>query len=286
MIYLLIVSFLIYIAYYNQSNYLNFILTFCLVMGIVSILYTIIVALFIRLDVKAEAVPCYKGGSKRIIIKNNLFFSPALNIKTTVYNKHFSKKIGHYSYRVDSSDLACSIPANECGDIEVRVDSFVIKSPFELFKMTRHTKYRPVYRVYPSPSSFKDEEVKKITIKGEGEPVNLPGGDYQEIYEIRPIQEGDNLRYIHPALSAKYDQYMIKVGSESQRKIATYEIEEQKSFIDVIPQLEKVYAIYNEYSKTLEYQFFVKYKFDYYNICDNTSLISLFDLVYEGYLKK
>ena len=285
MIYLTILILLVYIGYYNQSVYLNYTLAFCILLGLLSIIYTIIISFFIDIAISTDNEICFRNDKKRISLINKLELCPSIVVQIIIYNKHLNKIIEKKKIKLNDKKLLYELSSLECGDIEVTIDKIIIKGIFGLLRVHKKINNKLIYRVYPKATFYTEEDIKKTMIIGEGEPINKTGSDYQEIYEIRPFQTGDDLRYIHPALSNKFNNYMVKVGSETRRSIATYKLVKENSFIEIVRKLEVINAIYRDLSNKNEYIFFVQYEQDYYNISDIKALISLFDLVYQEYIK-
>lgn len=285
MMYLLIVSLLIYAAYNNQTTYINYLLLLCLLLGIISILFTIITSFTIKLDLHIDKEICYKNQGKKITFTSSSFIHPTAVVKVSLYNKQLKRKQGSYYIDVKTDGATYYLPTEECGDYELTTKKYSIKGFFGLFRIKKKFYNHDNFRVYPKPSSFTKDDIKELILTGDGEPINKKGGDYQELYEIRPIQPGDNLRYVHPSLSAKFGEYMVKVGSETQRKLMLYEMKETKDFYESINDLRKISAMYEELCKDYNNYFCVKFKNNWYIILNNRALFGLFDLVYEEFEK-
>lgn len=285
MIFIIIVFIFLYAAYNNQTTQINYFLIFCLIVSLISIIYTIIVSFFINLDVQIDKKICYKNDNKYIFFKSSSFLHPAITVKTVLYNKQYKRKLGTYHFKIKNDISKCHLAAEECGDLEVIINSYVIKGFFGIFRLRKKFKRRYSFKAYPKPGKYNKSDIKELVLTGDGEPINKKGGDYQELYEIRPIQPGDNLRFVHPALSAKFGEYMIKVGSETQRKLLLYEIKEEKQFDDIVFELKKVSAMFNDICMEQNNYFCVKYKNNWYIILNERSLYGLFDLIYKEYLK-
>lgn len=285
MMYLLIVSLLIYAAYNNQTTYINNLLLLCFLLGIVSILCTIITSFTIKLDLQIDKEICYKNQGKKITFTSSPFLHPTVVVKVTLYNKQLKRKQGSYYINVKTDGAEYYLPTEECGDYEMYIKKYTVKGFFGIFRINKKYFFQSNFKVYPKSSSYKKEEIKELLLSGDGEPINKKGGDYQELYEIRPIQPGDNLRYVHPSLSAKFGEYMIKVGSETQRKLLLYEMKDTDAFLVSINDLRKISAMYTDLCKDSNNYFCVKYKNNWYIILNNRSLFGLFDLVYKDFEK-
>ncbi len=60
------------------------------------------------------------------------------------------------------------------------------------------------------------------------------GDDYSEIFEIRFYREGDELKHIHWNMSSKFQEFLVKVGSEplQERWLLMMEYKENNDFYD------------------------------------------------------
>lgn len=285
MIFLSLLLLLVFAAYNNQTTYINYLLIVCALLGTISIIYTIISSFFVNIDAEIDKEICYKNGEKKIVFTSSSFLHPRIVTKAVLVNKQLHKKMGSYYIDVKTDGCIFSFPAEECGDIEVIFNSYYLKGFFGLFQIRKSFKRKYVFKVYPKPSEFNKEDIKELVLSGDGEPINKRGGDFQELFEIRPIQPGDNLRYIHPSLSAKFGEYMIKVGSDTQRRLLLYSIKNTDDFSDVVLELRKISAIYNEVCKDQNNYFCVEFNYNWYIVLNDRSLFGLFDLVYKEYIK-
>lgn len=285
MIFLLILLLLFYAAYVNQTTYINYFLAFCFLISIVSLIYTIISSTTIKIDAKLDKDVCYKYGTKKIFFTSSSFLHPTIYVKVILFNKQLHKKQGVYTVKVKTDGCTYLLPAEECGDIDVIINTYTLKGFLGIFRIRRKFYRRFNYKVYPKIKEFNKDDIKELLLSNDGEPINRKGEDYQEIYEIRPIRPGDNLRYVHPSLSAKFDQYMIKDGSKTLRKLILYEFNNIERFTQVTNELGKIRAIFNEVCKDNNNYFCVKFKYNWYIILNDRSLFGLFDLIYKEYIK-
>lgn len=285
MIFLLIVSLLIYAAYSNQTTYINYLLAFCIVLSIISIICSLIAYFTTHIDVEIDKDICLINGDKNLFFYSSSFLHPSIIVKARLYNKQLKKKQGVYYINVKTDGCVYNLPTDVYGDIDVMINSYTLKGFLGLIRIKKRFKKHLSYKVYPRAGKYEKSDVKELIITGEGEPINKKGGDYQELFEVRPIQPGDDLRHIHSSLSAKYGEYMIKVGSESQRNLILYDLEKKEAFEDMIFELKKISAIFDDTCKDNKYYFYVKYKYNWYIVINERSLYGLFDLVYEDYIE-
>lgn len=285
MSFLLIVSLLIYAAYYNQTTYINYLLAFCIILSIISIICSLIAYFTTNIDVEIDKDICLLHGDKKIHFTSFSFLHPSIIVKARLYNRQLKKKQGTYYINVKTDGCIYNLPTDTYGDIDVVINSYTLKGFLGLIRIRKRFKKSLNYKVYPRAGKYEKSDIKELVLTGDGEPINKKGGDYQELFEVRPIQPGDDLRHIHPSLSAKYDEYMIKVGSESQRNLILYDLKKNESFEDMIFELKKISAIFNDVCRDSKYYFYVKYKYNWYIVVNERSLYGLFDLVYEDYVK-
>lgn len=285
MIYFFIILVLLLVSYFNNNIYINYLLAFCYLSAIVSFIYTIYI--YIKLKVDIDVVSEYtneRDNIKVIVDSCNMPFRSTIVGVFTLYNKQLNQVEGKYYRTFKSDEDIIYIPVSNCGDLEVRINKIGVSSLFGI--ITLYKKYNKTYdiKVYPRPISEIEYDSKHILIKNNGQPANLKGEDYSEIYEIRPFRDGDDLRHIHPALSQKFDQYMIKVGSDNQSDLLLYEMPNQNSFYGVIKELRKISQIYKDNCDDITKYFCIKYKYTWHIILNKRSLYGFYDMVYGDYL--
>ena len=287
MIFFFITLVLLFISYFNNNIYISYLLTFCIICALLSIVYSLY--MFFKLKIDLDVVSEYtseRDEIKVVVDKCNMVNRPTIIGVFTLYNRQLKRKEEKYYISFKNDEDTIYIPVSNCGDLEVTINSIGISGLFGLFILFKKYNKKFDIKVYPRPVSEIEYESKRILIKNNGQPANIKGDDYSEIYEIRPFRDGDDLRHIHPALSQKFDEYMIKVGSENQSDLLLYEMSETNSFYAVIKELRKVSQIYKDNCDDITKYFCIKYKYNWHIILNKRSLYGFYDMVYGDWINE
>ncbi len=172
------------------------------------------------------------------------------------------------------------------GTIEVKIPYVEVFGIFGIFRIRRRTGFKTRVNVYPCEGPSPDKYVRVSYIHGGGEIQNVKGDDYSEIFEVRPIQEGDDLRHVHRQLSAKYDEYIIKVGSDSRRQVFNYYLEDGLPFPEMSVRIAQMVTLRKSLDKEEDALMAAAYKGRFYVIAVDSQLYDLADRIYEEYLPK
>lgn len=291
MIYFLILVLLFVASYINQTSFINYLLVLYLLSGLLSFIYSIYVSIATKIDINISKDICKEKSEHTIFINiSNVLFHPQINITFSLYHKQLKTKIANYTIKCFSDENTYYIPIEKCGDYIIKVKKIRVKGLFNFIYIpkikNKQLKQEIELKVYPKASKYSQEDIKKLKLNGDGEPINKRGNDFQELYEIRPLEYGDDLRYIHASLSAKFNQYMIKVGSETERNFIIFEAPFKEDFMAEIIELRKLIAIYDDCIKDSSIYFCVKYNFNWFVILNTRSLLGFIDHVYERYINE
>ena len=98
------------------------------------------------------------------------------------------------------------------------------------------------------------------------------------------MQQGDDMRYVHRQLSAKFDEYIIKVGSDSRRHVYNYYVENGLDFPEMSVRVAQMFTL----RKTLELEegamMTAAYRGRIVPIAIDQQLYELADRIYEDYI--
>lgn len=170
------------------------------------------------------------------------------------------------------------------GTIELSIAYAEVFGIFGVLRLKKKDLFRERFNVYPAEGLSPDRHMRVSYLPEGGEVLNAKGSDMTEIYEVRPLQEGDDLRHVHRQLSAKYDEYIIKVGSDSRRPVYEYQIEEGLSFPEASDRIAQLFTL----RRTLDMEegalMAASYRGRSYEIFHEPQLYALADAVYEDYL--
>ena len=170
------------------------------------------------------------------------------------------------------------------GTVRLAVDRVKIKSLFGTFSIRKKVNYEKIFSVYPKKAPVNYNHVRKAYIPGEGEILNAKGDDYTEIYEVRPIQDGDDLKHVHRALSAKYDEYIIKVGSDSRKAQYSFYLGDGEEFSVMLNLLGQLTELREKLIKDEGAYITAVYKGGIKELVYDSQLYELIDEVYADYL--
>ena len=241
LIFLLILLFALKFNY--QVTYLDYLIGFVLLISLVSLGLCIYIKKALVLEIEADD-RWYKEGESiklKMMIDAPSFhteIAPVVELK----NLQTGEVLKEGSPCEDSGSNY-EFKDLKPGTQRLSVEKVVISGLFGLLKLSKKVGYEKVFNVYPKKEPVNYRYVRKSFIPGEGETLNAKGDDYTEIFEVRPLQEGDDLKHVHRALSAKYDEYIVKVGSDSRKSYYTFYLNEGENFevmVNFLGQLEEL----------------------------------------------
>ena len=241
LIFLLILLFALKFNY--QVTYLDYLIGFVLLISLVSLGLCIYIKKALVLEIDADD-RWYKEGES---IKLKMMID-APSFHTDIVPVVELKNLQTGEVLKEGSPCEDSGSNYEFKDLKpgtqrLSVEKVVISGLFGLLKLSKKVGYEKVFNVYPKKEPVNYRYVRKSFIPGEGETLNAKGDDYTEIFEVRPLQEGDDLKHVHRALSAKYDEYIVKVGSDSRKSYYTFYLNEGENFevmVNFLGQLEEL----------------------------------------------
>ena len=241
LIFLLILLFALKFNY--QVTYLDYLIGFVLLISLVSLGLCIYIKKALVLEIEADD-RWYKEGEN---IKLKMMID-APSFHTEIVPVVELKNLQTGEVLKEGSPCEDSGSNYEFNDLKpgtqrLSVEKVVISGLFGLLKLSKKVGYEKVFNVYPKKEPVNYRYVRKSFIPGEGEVLNAKGDDYTEIFEVRPLQEGDDLKHVHRALSAKYDEYIVKVGSDSRKSYYTFYLNAGENFevmVNFLGQLEEL----------------------------------------------
>ena len=241
LIFLLILLFALKFNY--QVTYLDYLIGFVLLISLVSLGLCIYIKKALVLEIEADD-RWYKEGEN---IKLKMMID-APSFHTEIVPVVELKNLQTGEVLKEGSPCEDSGSNYEFKDLKpgtqrLSVEKVVISGLFGLLKLSKKVGYEKVFNVYPKKEPVNYRYVRKSFIPGEGEVLNAKGDDYTEIFEVRPLQEGDDLKHVHRALSAKYDEYIVKVGSDSRKSYYTFYLNAGENFevmVNFLGQLEEL----------------------------------------------
>lgn len=138
--------------------------------------------------------------------------------------------------------------------------------------------------VYPAACTLNPGNLRQRSIVSEGDVMMEKGDDYHELYEIRPFEEGDDLRHLHRSLSARYGDYIIKVGSGQRHLLFTFMLKDEKEFARMKQELGQLYSLCQQVIGKNSDGFLLTYRGQDRQIYAWTQFYDFIDGVYRRYV--
>ena len=194
-----------------QTVYLDYLISFVLLISLVSLGICLVVKKLLILDIDADDRWFKEGDSIKLkmMIDSPSFHTdiiPIVELKCLQTSETQTQVLP-----CEDSGTVFEFRDLKPGTMVLSVEKVRVSGFFGLVKLYKKLGFEKQFNVYPKKAPVNYRYVRKTFIPGEGEILNAKGDDYTEIFEVRPIQEGDDLKHAHRALSAKYDEYIIKI---------------------------------------------------------------------------
>ena len=143
-----------------------------------------------------------------IHLKNKKKFFPSFLLK--VKSEYFSEV---FTY-VDCENIATKTTVMvfpQRGFVNIDLIKISSKFPFNFFERYSYINTNLKFLIYPEPIKKNFHYLKPENgTKGFNDTQNVQGDNSNEIHKIRNFLQGDNFKFIHWKLSAKYDKLMVK----------------------------------------------------------------------------
>ena len=267
-----------------QTVYLDYLIAFVLLISLVSLGICLVVKKLLILDIDADDRWFKEGDSIKLkmMIDSPSFHTdiiPIVELKClqTLETQTQVLPCGDNGTVFEFRDL-------KPGTMVLSVEKVRVSGFFGLVKLYKKLGFEKQFNVYPKKAPVNFRYVRKTFIPGEGEVLNAKGDDYTEIYEVRPLQEGDDLKHAHRALSAKYDEYIIKVGSDSRKALYTYYLGDGEEFSVMLDLLGQVAELREKMIKDEGAYITAIYKGVQKELVFDSQLYELIDEVYRDYI--
>jgi uncharacterized protein (DUF58 family) len=281
---LIFLALLFILKFNSPAVFLDYLIGLVLVLCAASVLYTLWVArsLHVQVDTGPDSVHEGEDISVTVRVSSPEFFGK-LRACFSLHNLQRSKSSSEKRI-ITEHRTEFRFSGSETGTIELSVPYVEIYGVFGVFRIRRRDLFAARVNVYPNPGPSPDRHVRMVYIPGDGETHNAKGDDYTEIFELRPLQEGDSLRHVHRQLSAKYDEYIIKVGSDSRRKVYNYYIENGLDFPEISDRIAEMFTLLRSLDMEDGSLMAASYKGRFYAMVNMTQLYGLTDRIYADYL--
>jgi uncharacterized protein (DUF58 family) len=267
-----------------QTVYLDYLISFVLLISLVSLGICLVVKKLLILDIDADDRWFKEGDSIKLkmMIDSPSFHTdiiPIVELKCLQTSETQTQILP-----CEDSGTVFEFRDLKPGTMVLSVEKVRVSGFFGLVKLYKKLGFEKQFNVYPKKAPVNYRYVRKTFIPGEGEILNAKGDDYTEIFEVRPIQEGDDLKHAHRALSAKYDEYIIKVGSDSRKSLYTYYLGDGEEFSVMLDLLGQVVELREKMIKDEGAYITAIYKGVQKELVFDSQLYELIDEVYRDYI--
>ena len=267
-----------------QTVYLDYLIAFVLLISLVSLGICLVVKKLLILDIDADDRWFKEGDSIKLkmMIDSPSFHTdiiPIVELKCLQTSETQTQILP-----CEDSGTVFEFRDLKPGTMVLSVEKVRVSGFFGLVKLYKKLGFEKQFNVYPKKAPVNYRYVRKTFIPGEGEILNAKGDDYTEIFEVRPIQEGDDLKHAHRALSAKYDEYIIKVGSDSRKALYTYYLGDCEEFSVMLDLLGQVVELREKMIKDEGAYITAIYKGVQKELVFDSQLYELIDEVYRDYI--
>ncbi len=267
-----------------QTVYLDYLIAFVLLISLVSLGICLVVKKLLILDIDADDRWFKEGDSIKLkmMIDSPSFHTdiiPIVELKCLQTSETQTQILP-----CEDSGTVFEFRDLKPGTMVLSVEKVRVSGFFGLVKLYKKLGFEKQFNVYPKKAPVNYRYVRKTFIPGEGEILNAKGDDYTEIFEVRPIQEGDDLKHAHRALSAKYDEYIIKVGSDSRKSLYTYYLGDGEEFSVMLDLLGQVAELREKMIKDEGAYITAIYKGVQKELVFDSQLYELIDEVYRDYI--
>lgn len=252
---------------------------------------SIVIAIYTRKNIEIETdylIADYHCGNEidlKYIGNMKHIFSPT-QLKIRIKNLHTkTERYNDFSYiTYNENEYNWRYPLRQIGTYEIKLESIVVHDFFRIVHFKKSLDKVFQFNVYPIPKSYKERDIIEEIIYNDGESVNERGLDFTEIFAFHEYQDGEYFKHVHPILSAKYDKYIMKEGSDSQKKVYIYPIPKCKDFDRLSPHLFKIYQLFITVVLEQDEFFYIRYENKDIPIYSHYDLYSVMNELYKEYL--
>lgn len=281
---LVFLALLIILKFNSPAVYLDYLIGLVLLLLVASAAFALWVFFSLHLEVDTQAAYVHVGDDIHLTVR---VISPELcgKLRAAVKLSNLQRGESSTEKRLLSRHRSeLSFKAEETGTIELSIPYVEVFGMFGVLRLKRRRAFSTRINVYPNAGPSPDRYVRLSHVPGGGETQNNKGDDYSDIYDVRPLQEGDDLRYVHRQLSAKYDEYIIKVGSDSRRHVYNYYVENGLDFPEMSVRVAQMITLRRTLDREEGAMMAATYRNRTFVIGTDSQLYELADRIYEDYL--
>ena len=286
---MLLILFVLVLLQIRQDYYhplVDLVLLATAILAFISLVVTVIASRKVKIDLEEAGGQYVEGEPLNINFSvDTVKFCPNIKVKISrrILQTGEKKKI-RLSSKDHNEKNQMLIEDLSPGTYAIDIDHAIFVGFFRLLVIFKRIKNSTSFTVYPKSEEFDYKKLPVFKQNGDGITMMQKGDDYSEIYEVRDFMDGDDIKYLHHALSAKYGKNMVKVGSKSERQIYIYYLEDGQSFEQMVGHLRKIiYLCQNKKIKENNSFTFVRYRNNWKILISNSQLFKFIDQVYKDY---
>ncbi|WP_105617017.1 DUF58 domain-containing protein [Vallitalea okinawensis] len=195
-----------------------------LILPICSLFYVFITFMVFKVKQDIDSRHVLKGGNTQLtctIYNDTSFLFPPMELKligsSLLFNDPIKKEefiLVPKSKRTFNYSLQCKYR----GAFSIGIEAVIIKDPFRLFSIRFKGVEAIKIMVYPKIILLNDTSMLLESHKESSKWNNLMSHDPYSVSEIRPYHHGDSKKNVHWKMSAKMQQWMVKIKKEKLRK--------------------------------------------------------------------
>lgn len=157
----------------------------------------------------------------------------------------FSNLVSQEQITMNDNYMEIEIPCQHCGYYMIEIKKIQCFDLLQCFHYTKTVNEQIGFYVLPHYFDV-DTEIENIYQFDEQGVSYLPhqkGEDYSEIFEVRNYHEGDELKHIHWKMSLKFQELLVKIGSQpvQQKFVLGMEYKDNNEFYDL--QFDYFYSV-------------------------------------------
>lgn len=220
--------------------YILLILPFC------SFIYVLITFLVFKVQQDIDSRHVLKGSNAQLtctIFNDSSFLFPPMELKLFGSSLLFNEPTENEEFILVPKSKHTFNFLLQCkyrGAFSIGIEAVIIKDPFRLFSIRFKGVEAVKIMVYPKIIVLNDIDLLVESHKDNNRWNNLMSHDPYSVSEIRPYQHGDTRKNVHWKISAKMQQWMVKIKKEKLRKKVVMLLdtrsldlcEEQKLFLE------------------------------------------------------
>ncbi len=283
---IILILLLFFLKFFTENPYINYLIAVCLVVGVfvIGLLFYVVNKLALTIELEDRN---YQQGDDIVfsLIIDKPYFHTLLMPIITFINQQTGEETVVMDMKIIDDQAQYHLSSLHAGTIRMEINTINVFDLFKTFYFPKKTFYYHVFNIYPSSRLVDIKNLKKDVLINDGEIQNKKGDDYSEIYEVRPMEEGDDLRFIHRSLSARYDDYIIRVGSATEKTYYTFTLNHDPDFSKEIQEMGQLVTLCQTIINKETYCFALTYNGQLHMIYSSAQLYDFMDKVYLEYVK-